>query len=52
METVMKKKLSYSEAARQPEINDHKRVTAWEQIYLEERPEGFAIERCQHRKRW
>ena len=44
MET-MQKKLSYSEAARQFEINDHKRVAAWERIYLEEGPEGFVIER-------
>ena len=41
----MKEKLSYSEAARQFEINDHKRVAAWERIYLEEGPEGFVIER-------
>jgi len=42
---MMKEKLSYSEAARQFEINDHKRVAAWERIYLEEGPEGFGIER-------
>ena len=41
----MKEKLSYSEAARRFEINDHKRVAAWERIYLEEGPEGFVIER-------
>ena len=45
VETMMKEKLSYSEAARQFEINDHKRVAAWERIYLEEGPEGFVIER-------
>ena len=45
VETMQKEKLSYSEAARQFEINDHKRVAAWERIYLEEGPEGFVIER-------
>ena len=45
VETMMKEKLSYSEAARRFEINDHKRVAAWERIYLEEGPEGFVIER-------
>ena len=45
VETMMKEKLSYSETARQFEINDHKRVAAWERIYLEEGPEGFVIER-------
>ena len=45
VETMMKEKLSYSEAARQFEINDHKRAAAWEQIYLAEGPEGVAIER-------
>ena len=39
------RKLSYSEAARQFEINDHKRVAASERIYLEEGTEGFVIER-------
>ena len=42
---MMKEKLSYSEAARRFEINDHKRVAACERIYLEEGPEGFAVER-------
>ena len=41
----MKEKLSYSEAARQFEISDDKRVAVWERIYLEEGPKGFAIER-------
>ena len=45
VETMMKEKLSYSEAARQFEINDHKQVAAWERIYLTEGPEGFAVER-------
>ena len=45
VETMQKEKLSYSEAARRFEISDHKRVAAWERIYLTEGPEGFAIER-------
>ena len=45
METMQKEKLSYREAARQFEINNHKCVAAWERIYLTEGPEGFAIER-------
>ena len=45
VETMQKEKLSYSETARQFEINDHKQVTAWERIYLTEGPEGFAVDR-------
>ncbi len=45
IETMMEEKLSYRETARQFEINDHKRIMAWERIYLEEGPEGFAVER-------
>ena len=45
IETMQQKKLSYSETARQFEINDHKQIMAWERIYLTEGPEGFAIER-------
>ncbi len=45
VETMQEERLSYSETARQFEINDHKRIMAWERIYLEEGPEGFAIER-------
>ena len=36
VETMQKEKLSYREAARQFEINDHKCVAAWERIYLAE----------------
>ena len=43
--TIMREKLSYRETARVYEINDHKRVMAWERIYLEEGPEGLYIER-------
>ena len=45
VETMMREKLSYREAARQFEINDHNRVRYWERIYLEEGPEGLYIER-------
>lgn len=42
---MMKEKLSYCEAARQFEVDDDKRVAAWERIYLEEGPAGLYIER-------
>ena len=45
VETMQNEKLSYREAARQFDINDHHRVADWERIYLEEGKEGFYIER-------
>ena len=45
VETMMREKLSYREAARQFEIPDHKDVAKWERIYLMEGPEGLYIER-------
>ena len=45
VETMQEEKLSYRETARRFEISDDKRVAAWERIYLEEGPEGLAIER-------
>ena len=45
VETMMRDKLSYHEAARQFEIADHKSVASWERIYLMEGPEGLYIER-------
>ena len=45
IETMRKERLSYSETVRQFEVNDHHRVQFWEQIYLEEGPEGFEVER-------
>ena len=45
IETMQEEKLSYRETARQFEINDHKRIMAWERIYLTEGPEGFFVER-------
>ena len=47
----MREKLSYREAARQFEINDHNHVRYWERIYLEEGPEGLYIERIERRGR-
>ena len=43
VETMQQEKLSYRETARQFEISDHRRLQDWEQIYLTEGPEGFAI---------
>ena len=37
--------MGYRETARQFEISDDRHVAVWEQIYLEEGPEGLAIER-------
>ena len=48
VETMQQEKLSYRETARQFEINNDKRVAAWERIYLTEGPEGLAIERRGH----
>ena len=45
VETMMRDKLSYCEAARQFDISGHKRVASWERIYLMEGPEGLHIER-------
>ena len=45
IETMQRKKLSYSETARQFEINSHYRIAEWERVYLTEGPEGFCIER-------
>lgn len=45
IETMQKEKLSYSETARQFEVNSHRRIEEWERIYLTEGPEGFAVER-------
>jgi transposase-like protein len=45
VETMRSEGLSYHETARQFDINDHKRVAAWERIYLEEGKEGLYVER-------
>ena len=45
VENMQEENLSDCGTARQFEISDHKRVAAWERIYLEEGVEGLAIER-------
>ena len=45
IETMQEEKLSYRETAQRFEVNDHKRIMAWERIYLAEGPEEFAVER-------
>ena len=45
IETMQEEKLSYSETCRRFEVNSRDRIKSWERIYLEEGPEGFAIER-------
>jgi transposase-like protein len=45
VETMMREKLSYCEAARQFDISDHNRVSSWERIYLMEGPGGLYLER-------
>ena len=37
--------LSYTEAAKLYDIQGHDRIQSWERIYLEEGPEGLAVER-------
>ena len=45
VETMQKERLGYSEACRRFDVNSRDQVKSWERIYLEEGPEGFAIER-------
>ena len=45
VETMMREKLSYREAAKQFDIPDHHSVANWERIYLVEGAEGLYIER-------
>ena len=45
VEAVVKEGLGYKEAARIYEIDGHDRIQSWERIYLEEGPEGLAVER-------
>ena len=45
VETMREEKLSYHEIARQFAISDIGIIKRWERIYLEEGPEGLAIER-------
>ena len=45
IETMQEEKLSYSETCRRFDVNSRDQIKSWERIYLEEGPEGFAIER-------
>ncbi len=45
VETMQKECLSYKEAARRFEVSQDTVVAKWERIYLEEGPEGLALER-------
>lgn len=45
IETMRSEHLGYKETAERFEIPGHERIRQWERIYLEEGPEGFAIER-------
>ena len=45
VETMMRDKISYREAARRFEISDHSTVAFWERTYLTEGPEMLYVER-------
>ena len=45
VETMKKEHLSIYATMQEFEINDHKIIERWERIYLEEGPEGLAVER-------
>ena len=45
VETMIEERLSHSETCRRFEVNSRDRIKSWERIYLEEGPEGFAVER-------
>ena len=45
VETMKKEHLSIYAAMQEFGINDHKIIERWERIYVEEGPEGLAIER-------
>ena len=45
VETMMEERLSHSETCRRFEVNSRDQIKSWERIYLEEGPEGFAVER-------
>ena len=45
VETMMREKLAYTEAAEQFGVSCHKLVASWERIYLAEGPEGLYVER-------
>ena len=43
--TMQKERLGYSETCRRFDVNSRDQVKSWERIYLEEGPEGVAVER-------
>ena len=45
VETMIEERLSHSETCRRFEVSSRDRIKSWERIYLEEGPEGFAVER-------
>lgn len=45
VETLREEHLSIREVMRRFEISDHSIIERWERIYLEEGPEGLAVER-------
>ena len=45
IETMREEKLSYSETCRRFAVNSRDQIKSWERIYLEEGPEGLAVER-------
>ena len=45
VETKQEEKLSYSETCRRFDVNSRDQIKSCERIYLEEGPEGLAIER-------
>ena len=45
VETMQEERLGYSETYRRFDVNSRDQVKSWERIYLEEGPEGFAVER-------
>ena len=45
VETMREEHLSIREVMRRFEINNHGIIERWERIYLEEGPEGLAVER-------
>ena len=51
VETMREEHLSVREVMRRFKINDHGIIERWERIYLEEGPEGLAIERRGRKRR-
>ena len=51
VETMQEEHLSVWEVMRRFKINDHGIIERWERIYLEEGPEGLAIERRGRKRR-